>query len=366
MLFNCFTVIAQVLNFLMLIWLMKRFLYQPILDAIDARERHIADELADAASRDAAAEDERREFEARTTELAERQAGMLAEAGTAAAAERERLLAEARAAAASDAPARRQALRDEGQRTRARSPNGRQRGVRHLAPGARRPGRGTSKRAPPHLHPAPGPRRLRARAHREALKAAYARAAGAQRVRVAAGAADGDPDAVDATFSAEPSRCTSRRTPELVSGIELSANGQKLAWSIADYLEALVQQAGELLEPAATGAATERRATTPSGRSRTARDTCRRVFDRTPSPARRRPEHSAATGAARGGHGRQRLHRHRAGARPARRGLRGTARFPGGAVRHRLQPRRDGIGVVLLGDHAALQAGDEVAAHRAA
>ena len=35
--------------------------------------------------------------------------------------------------------------------------------------------------------------------------------------------------------------------PELVSGIELSANGQKVAWSIADYLATLEKSVGELL-----------------------------------------------------------------------------------------------------------------------
>jgi F-type H+-transporting ATPase subunit b len=38
MLIDWFTVGAQALNFLILVWLMKRFLYQPILNAIDARE----------------------------------------------------------------------------------------------------------------------------------------------------------------------------------------------------------------------------------------------------------------------------------------------------------------------------------------
>ena len=42
MLIDWFTVIAQMLNFLILVWLLKRFLYQPILDAIDAREKGIA------------------------------------------------------------------------------------------------------------------------------------------------------------------------------------------------------------------------------------------------------------------------------------------------------------------------------------
>ena len=48
MLIDWFTVGAQALNFLILVWLMKRFLYKPILDAIDAREKRIAAELADA------------------------------------------------------------------------------------------------------------------------------------------------------------------------------------------------------------------------------------------------------------------------------------------------------------------------------
>ncbi|HQU90423.1 MAG TPA: F0F1 ATP synthase subunit B, partial [Denitromonas sp.] len=55
MLIDWFTVVAQLLNFLILVWLLKRFLYQPVLDAIDAREQRIAKELAQAdATRDAA------------------------------------------------------------------------------------------------------------------------------------------------------------------------------------------------------------------------------------------------------------------------------------------------------------------------
>ena len=48
MLIDWFTIGAQVLNFLILVWLLKRFLYKPILHAIDAREKRIAKELADA------------------------------------------------------------------------------------------------------------------------------------------------------------------------------------------------------------------------------------------------------------------------------------------------------------------------------
>ena len=37
-----FTVFAQVINFLILVWLLKQFLYKPILNAIEARENKVA------------------------------------------------------------------------------------------------------------------------------------------------------------------------------------------------------------------------------------------------------------------------------------------------------------------------------------
>jgi F-type H+-transporting ATPase subunit b len=35
--------------------------------------------------------------------------------------------------------------------------------------------------------------------------------------------------------------------PDLVAGIELSTNGQKVAWSISDYLASMEKGVGELL-----------------------------------------------------------------------------------------------------------------------
>ena len=42
------TVAAQIANFLVLVWLLKRFLYRPILDGIDAREAEIANRMQEA------------------------------------------------------------------------------------------------------------------------------------------------------------------------------------------------------------------------------------------------------------------------------------------------------------------------------
>lgn len=49
------TVAAQIVNFLVLVWLLKRFLYRPVTEAMSARERGIAERLAQAAERQEAA-----------------------------------------------------------------------------------------------------------------------------------------------------------------------------------------------------------------------------------------------------------------------------------------------------------------------
>jgi len=59
---NWFTLIAQIINFLVLMWLLKRYLYKPILKAIDERENKIVAQLKDAEAKKAEAEKERDEF----------------------------------------------------------------------------------------------------------------------------------------------------------------------------------------------------------------------------------------------------------------------------------------------------------------
>lgn len=49
MLIDWFTVIAQFFNFLLLVWLLKRFLYKPIMNAVDRREQTIQEQLSHAA-----------------------------------------------------------------------------------------------------------------------------------------------------------------------------------------------------------------------------------------------------------------------------------------------------------------------------
>ncbi len=96
MLIDWFTVIAQAANFLILVWLLKRFLYKPILDAIDAREQRIAAGLADANARKAEALAEREEFKRRNDEFERQVAAQKSKVTEEAAAERKRLFDGAR------------------------------------------------------------------------------------------------------------------------------------------------------------------------------------------------------------------------------------------------------------------------------
>jgi len=59
---NWFTVIAQIINFLLLVWLLRRFLYKPILDAIDERENKITSQLNEAEEKKAEAKRQQEEF----------------------------------------------------------------------------------------------------------------------------------------------------------------------------------------------------------------------------------------------------------------------------------------------------------------
>jgi F-type H+-transporting ATPase subunit b len=96
MLIDWFTVIAQAVNFLILVWLMKRFLYQPILKALDAREKRISAELADADAKEADAIKERDEFKHKNDEFDRQREAMLKKAAEEAASERSRLFDAAR------------------------------------------------------------------------------------------------------------------------------------------------------------------------------------------------------------------------------------------------------------------------------
>jgi F-type H+-transporting ATPase subunit b len=75
-----FTVIAQIINFLILVALLKRFLYGPIVRAMDRREAEIAARQDAAVLKITEAEQERERFETLTREFAEAREAMRARA----------------------------------------------------------------------------------------------------------------------------------------------------------------------------------------------------------------------------------------------------------------------------------------------
>ncbi|GAB6040050.1 F0F1 ATP synthase subunit B family protein [Endothiovibrio diazotrophicus] len=91
-----FTFFAQIANFLLLIWLLKRFLYRPVTRAMEQREAFIAARLEEAREREASADEKALDYQRQLHELeASREEG-LRQAREEAEALRRRLLEEAR------------------------------------------------------------------------------------------------------------------------------------------------------------------------------------------------------------------------------------------------------------------------------
>ena len=250
MLIDWFTVGAQALNFLILVWLMKRFLYQPILHAIDAREKQIATQLADAEAKKAEAKKDRDDFQHKNEAFDQQRAALLSQATDEANAERKRLLDEARKAADALSTNRQESLRNDARNLNQAMSRRAQQEVFAIARKALKDLATTS------LEERMGEvftRRLREMDGQ--AKAGLAEAIKTSSSPVLVRSAFELPvdqratlqNALNETFSADiPLRFET--APDLVSGIELTANGQKVGWSIADYLGSLEKDVGELLK----------------------------------------------------------------------------------------------------------------------
>lgn len=91
------TVLAQIANFLVLVWLLKRFLYRPILDGIDAREAEISRRMAAAGEVQKMAQVATAEYQRLQMQLLSDQNAMVEQALSASQHQRDTLLANARA-----------------------------------------------------------------------------------------------------------------------------------------------------------------------------------------------------------------------------------------------------------------------------
>jgi F-type H+-transporting ATPase subunit b len=249
---------------------MKRFLYKPILHAIDAREKRIATELADAAAKKAEAQKDRDEFQHKNEEFDQQRAALLSKATAEANAERQRLLDDARKAADALSAKRQEALRSDASNLNQAIRRRAQQEVFNIARKALTDLATTSLEERMsevfirRLRTMDGKARERlGEALKTASEPALVRSAfdlpAAQRATIQ--------NALNETFSAEV-HVRFEAAPNLVSGVELTTNGQKIAWSIADYLASLEKGVGELLKeedkPELKAAAPKSAATTAS------------------------------------------------------------------------------------------------------
>jgi F-type H+-transporting ATPase subunit b len=250
MLIDWFTVGAQALNFIILVWLLKRFLYKPILNAVDAREKRIAAELADADAKKAEAQKERDEFQHKNEEFDQQRASLLSKMTDEAKGERQRLLDDARKAADALSAKRGEALRSDANNLNQAIRRRTQQEVFAIARKALTDLATTSLEERMsevfirRLHTMDGKAK---EGLGEALKTASEPALLRSAFDLPAEQRAAIQKALNETFSAEI-HIRFETAPDLVSGIELTTNGQKVAWSIDDYLALLEKGVGELLK----------------------------------------------------------------------------------------------------------------------
>lgn len=250
MLIDWFTVCAQAVNFLLLVWLLKRFLYRPILNVIAEREARIAAQLAGAEQTQAEALAEREEFSRKNQDFEQQRAALLSQANREARAEHRRLVEEARRTVEAMRSRWQDALQTEQLSLHQEITRRTQREVFAIARQVLRDLAATELEA---RMAELLMQRLRALDDAELAQLSAALRAAPEPVLVRSAFALPPPlqtamtDAIQARLGPDIP-IDFAVLPEQVCGIELCCNGYKLAWSIADYLVFLEKSLSELLQ----------------------------------------------------------------------------------------------------------------------
>jgi F-type H+-transporting ATPase subunit b len=250
MLIDWFTVGAQALNFVILVWLLKRFLYQPILNAIDAREQRIAKELADADAKKNEARKESDEYQHKNEEFDRQRADVLKKATDAANAESQRIIDNARKAADDLSAKRAEALRNDAHNLNQAIGRRAQQEVFAIARKALGDLAGTTLEQRLTEVFVQRIRALTGEAKQhldDALKSANKPVLVRSAFDLPQAQQAAIHQTINETFSADiPLRFET--APDIVSGIEMGTDGQKVSWSIAGYLQSLQQGVDELVK----------------------------------------------------------------------------------------------------------------------
>jgi len=250
MLIDWFTVAAQSINFLLLVWLLKRFLYKPILNAMDAREKRIAAQLHAAEAQKLEAEAQSKGLRAASEEFERQKQALLDQAKAEAEATRERLTEEARAEIQVQRLKWRETLREEEKALHAEITHSVQEEIIAISKHALRDLAGIELE--------------------QQIAAAF--------VRRLKKLDDGEKEqlASDVKISEKPMTIRSafdlppairleiesvvreilgphlavgyERVPEMIAGVELSSGGRKISWSISGYLSSFEQRLRRVVE----------------------------------------------------------------------------------------------------------------------
>jgi len=247
MLIDWFTVFAQIVNFLILIWLLKKFLYGPIITAMDRREEKIASRLREALEKRNEAAKEIELYRQKNSEISKRRQELLRRAGQEADRLRKELIIDARKKADE---ARKRWHEAVGQEKQSFLKDMKKRAGRQVYAIARRAladlsGSDLERRiAAVFIKRIKGlssemRRRLSAGIGQEVVISSAFELAGDEKEKIKL--AIHDELARDVNVRYETS-------PDLICGIELNSSGFLLGWSLREYLSSLEEEFGRLLE----------------------------------------------------------------------------------------------------------------------
>ena len=244
-----FTVIAQIINFLVLVYLLKRFLYKPIIKAMDERERRISGRLEEAEKRDDQARHELERYQEKNKEIDGRRQVLLNQIKEDAEVQRKALIDQARDQVEGVRANWHEALEREKD---AFLQDLRERTGRHTYAIARQALKDLADVDVEHQIIRVFVERLRNLDEEEKTALRKSVEQSKQGVRVISAfeipqdMSDEMAQVLEA-FMAEPVELHFDTSPDVICGIELNAHGRKIAWSLRDYLEGLETTMGQVL-----------------------------------------------------------------------------------------------------------------------
>ena len=250
MLIDWFTVIAQIINFLVLVYLLKRFLYGPIIKAMDKRQEKIAFRLEGARKKEEEAKQEAELFLQKNREFDTRHEEMLSQIKKEAEARKAELIKEARSRVDADMAGWYGAIQKEKETF---LQDIRRRAVRHTCAIARRAIKDLSNADLENRITSIFIERLQNVDNNEQEALAQAIQHSMEGIKVNSSFEIPEESATKIVqllqnLTTDPVAVRFEILPELICGIELKLHGRRISWNIADYLESFEESIGAAIE----------------------------------------------------------------------------------------------------------------------